>query len=86
MSFTGKTDSLRIKNEENKKLIVRAIPEIIIMYLNHNTPVHSTYIPPKVSTMETNGSIISTLINFLLIDVNDNNRPNSKNIIDIDNI
>ena len=39
--FDGNTASLKIKNEANTKLMVKANPEIIIIYLNHNIPVHN---------------------------------------------
>ena len=55
-----------------------AIPDNMITYLNQITPFHNTYIPPKVSTKEANGSKIRKYVNLSEILVIYNKDPKTK--------
>lgn len=44
-----------------KNDMVSSVPEIITIYLNHNTPFQSSHIPPKVKMVDIKGSISKKL-------------------------
>lgn len=46
-----------MKKDKRIKEKVRKLPEIIIINLSQSKPNHNSQIPPKVNTIETNGSI-----------------------------
>ena len=68
----------------NTKVI--KIPETMTIHFIQSIPFHSKYIPPKVTIIDTKGSIIKKAFNFFGSEVRATNPPSKKKINDMERI
>ena len=72
-----------IKTDNAYERVIK-VPETITKYLAQSTPFHKIYIPPKVKTIDINGSTSKKDFSFVFILVVERIAPTMKKIRAID--